>query len=152
MNDKINQRSDDMNVIIVGCGRVGRALVETLTAEGHKIAIVDRLPAAFTKINPNLDVEMIVGTGIDFHILELAGINTADAVISVAKGDNTNIMVAQIAKQIFKVPNVVAKIVDPRTKEFYEKEMGLKCYCQTETSAMSYISMVKGSDSVCISL
>ncbi len=141
-----------MKIIIIGCGRVGKRIAEQLCSEGHSISIIDRLPLAFDKLCNNGKISMQVGTGIDTHILESAGIAEADAVICVTKGDNTNIMAAQIAQNIYKVPKVVARIVDPKVKHFYENEMGLKCYCQTEVSAGSYISIIKGGEEHCILL
>lgn len=141
-----------MKVIIVGCGRVGSRIALKLCEEGHIVAVIDRNPIAFDKLNGDSRINMVTGTGIDCDILECAGIRDADAVLSVAKGDNTNIMVAQIAQSIYRVPKVIARIVDPKVKKFYETEMGLACYCQTEVTSEHYIGMMKGEDRVCTSL
>lgn len=141
-----------MKVIIVGCGRVGSRIALKLCEEGHDVAVIDRNPLAFDKLGGNSNISLIVGTGIDCDVLEAAGIRKADAVISVAKGDNTNIMVAQIAQFLYKVPKVVARIVDPKVKKFYENDMELICYCQTEVSSEHYIGMLKGEGQICISL
>lgn len=135
-----------MKVIIVGCGRVGSRIALQMEEEGHDVSVIDRNPLAFDKINDVFIGKMFVGTGIDEDTLITAGIETADAVISVAKGDNTNIMVGQISKFIFKVPKVIVRIVDPRSKEFYERDMGLTCYCPTEVSADRYITLMKGGE------
>ncbi|MBC7960129.1 MAG: NAD-binding protein, partial [Vallitaleaceae bacterium] len=104
------------------------------------------------RLGENSGISMILGTGIDYDILESAGIREADALLSLTNGDNTNIMVAQIAQNIFGVKKVIARIVDLRVKRFYEEEMGLTCYCHTEVSSEHYLSMLKGVDTVCTSL
>lgn len=141
-----------MKIIIVGCGRVGSRLAIKLSEEGHNISVIDRVPLAFDRLDSNESISMVVGTGIDYDVLESAGIRNADVVISVTKGDNTNIMIAQIAQYIFKVPKVIARIVDPKVKKFYEAEMGLTCYCQTEVSSEHYLGMIKGDENICTSL
>src|SRR5690242_16778860 len=103
-----------MKIIILGCGRVGSRMAVELYNEGHDVSIIDRNPIAFDKLPIGFQGAMIVGTGIDEDVLVRAGIREADAVISVAKGDNTNIMVGQLAKFIFKVKKVVVRIVDPK--------------------------------------
>ncbi len=135
-----------MNIIIVGCGRVGSRLAIQLYSEGNNVTVIDRNPLSFDKLQGFFEGKMVVGTGIDEEVLTNAGIAEADAVISVTKGDNTNIMVGQIAKFLFKVKKVVVRIVDPKSKDFYEKEIGLTCFCPTETSSQHYMSLLKGVD------
>lgn len=133
-----------MRIIVVGCGRVGSRMALELSEKGHEVTLIDRNPLAFDKLQNNFDGRIIVGTGTEEDTLINAGIEGADALISVAKGDNTNIMVGQIARFLYKVPNVVVRIVDPKSKKFYEEEVGLTCYCPTEVSCNSYIGLVKG--------
>ena len=133
-----------MKIIIVGCGRVGSRMALELSGRGNDVSVVDRNPLAFDKLNGSFNGGMVVGTGIDEDVLVSAGINNADSVISVTKGDNTNIMVGQIAKFLFKIPNVIVRIVDPKSKVFYEKEIGLTCYCPTEISSQHYLSLLGG--------
>lgn len=139
-----------MKIIIIGCGRVGSRLALQLTEKGNEVSVVDRNPLAFDKLQGIFEGNMVVGTGIDEDVLTSAGIKDADAVISVTKGDNTNIMAGQIAKFLFKVPNVIVRIVDPKSKRFYEEEMGLTCYCPTETSSQHYQDILEGGMTACI--
>ncbi|MDP4182058.1 MAG: NAD-binding protein [Bacillota bacterium] len=132
-----------MKIIIVGCGRVGSKMAIELSDEGNDVRLIDRNPLAFDKLLNNFGGRIIVGTGIDEDVLINAGIEEADALISVAKGDNTNIMAGQIAKFLYKVPKVVVRIVDPKSKKFYEEEIGLTCYCPTEVSCSSYIGLLE---------
>lgn len=132
-----------MKIIIVGCGRVGSNLAVKLYNQGNDVSIIDRNPLAFDKIMNIFEGKMVIGTGIDEEVLINAGILDADLLISVTKGDNTNIMVGQIAKFLFHVKQVIIRIVDIRSKEFYEKEIGLTCYCPTEVSTNGYLDILK---------
>ncbi|NTV91305.1 MAG: TrkA family potassium uptake protein [Clostridiales bacterium] len=138
-----------MNIIIVGCGRVGSRIALKMAEEGHNVSIIDKNPLAFERVASNDQITTILGTGIDCDVLECAGINGADALVAVTNGDNTNIMAAQIAESLYKVPKAIARIVDPRVKEFYEKEMGITCYCHTLVSSDHYIGMLKGEGILC---
>lgn len=139
-----------MKIIIVGCGRVGSRIALKLRAEGHDVTVVDRDPEAFEHLGNCSEIKAVLGTGIDEDVLTEAGITDADALISVAKGDNTNIMIAQMAKFIYKIPNVIARIVDPKSKKFFQDEFGFKCYCPTEISSYHYINLLKGVDEICM--
>ncbi|KNY28347.1 potassium channel family protein [Pseudobacteroides cellulosolvens] len=132
-----------MKIIIVGCGRVGSKMAIELFNAGNDVCLIDRNPLAFDKLLSNFGGRIIVGSGTDEDVLIGAGIKEADALISVAKGDNTNIMVGQIAKFLYKLPKVVVRIVDPKSKKFYEEEIGLTCYCPTEVSCSSYIGLLE---------
>lgn len=133
-----------MKIIIVGCGRVGSKIALQLSHQGNDVTVIDRNPLAFDKLQGCFNGNMIIGTGIDEDVLTDAGIKNADVVVSLSKGDNTNIMVGQIAKFLFNVPKVIVRIVDPKSKKFYEEEVGLTCYCSTETSSQHYIEMIEG--------
>ncbi len=132
-----------MNIIIIGCGRVGGRIAVQLSREQHNVSVIDRNPLAFDKLRDCFDGKIILGTGIDEEVLSEAGIKNADVVISVTKGDNTNIMAGQIAKFLFHVPRVIVRTSDPKNKKFYEKEIGLECYCPTEASSEKYLSLLK---------
>lgn len=113
-----------MKIIILGCGRVGAALAQQLDVAGHEVIIIDRNQDAFARLGPDYSGEMVMGTGIDEDVLRKAGIEGADAFVAVTNGDNTNAMSAQIAKLIFHVPHVVARLYDPVREETY-KTLGL---------------------------
>jgi trk system potassium uptake protein TrkA len=109
-----------MHVIVVGCGRVGSGLAVSLTAEGHSVAIMDRNARAFRRLK-DWDGPRIVGSGFDRDDLEKAGAVGADALAAVTSGDNTNIMTVRIARETYLIPNVVARIYDPRRAEIYQR-------------------------------
>jgi trk system potassium uptake protein TrkA len=109
-----------MHVIVVGCGRVGSGLAISLTAEGHTVAIIDRNARAFRRLK-EWEGQRITGSGFDRDDLEKAGAVGADALAAVTSGDNTNIMTARIARETYLIPNVVARIYDPRRAEIYQR-------------------------------
>src|SRR4030042_4649954 len=99
-----------MQIVIMGCGRVGSQLANLLSMDGHKVSIIDLDPKAFDKLGKSFKGEKIVGSGYDREVLISAGIENADAFASVSPGDNRNIIGALIAKREFKVPIVIARI------------------------------------------
>lgn len=131
-----------MNVVIIGCGRVGARIAASLDQAGHTVAIVDLLPAAFRRLPQEFSGRGIVGIGIDEDVLKSAGIEQADAFIAVTNGDNTNIMAAQLAQTMFNVPTVVARIYDPVREETYRR-MGIHTVCPTTTIASLMLDAIK---------
>ena len=113
-----------MYVIIVGCGRVGSELAKLLSSEGHNVVVIDRHPESFERLGRTFNGMTLVGNGFDVELLKQAGIAQADALCSVTNGDNSNIVAAQVAKKIFKVPKVIARVYDPSRADIY-KTLGL---------------------------
>ena len=109
-----------VHVVVVGCGRVGSGLAISLSAEGHSVAVLDKSPKAFRRLK-EWDGPCIVGSGFDRDDLEKAGALEADALAAVTSGDNTNILTVRIARETYKIPNVVARIYDPRRAEIYQR-------------------------------
>lgn len=110
-----------MHVVIVGCGRVGSGLAHALDDAGHSVAIIDRRPKAFTRLPEGFGGQRLVGVGFDRLLLREAGIERADALAAVTSGDNSNILVARVARETFQVQRVVARIYDPRRAAIYER-------------------------------
>jgi trk/ktr system potassium uptake protein len=110
-----------MNVVIMGCGRVGGELTVQLAKAGHRVAIVDKRAEAFDRLPPGFEAQKVVGVGYDRDVLEEAGIKEADAFIAVSNGDNSNILSARVAREYYHVPRVVARIYDPKRAEIYER-------------------------------
>lgn len=108
-----------MHVIIVGCGRVGSTLARQLIQSAHQVTIIDLNQEAFLRLGQDFQGTMILGTGIDEDVLRKAGIENADAFVAVTNRDNTNAMASQIAKVIFHVPQVIARLYDPIREEIY---------------------------------
>lgn len=109
-----------MYVIIVGCGRVGAKLAELLSREGHNVVVIDKNPGAFKRLPEGFDGVTLEGSGFDLELLRQAGIEKADAFCSLTNGDNTNLVCAQIAKRIFNLPKVIARVYDPERAQIYQ--------------------------------
>jgi len=100
---------------------VGSGLVQAVEAAGHTVAIIDRKETAFRRLDPAFAGKRIVGVGFDRDRLEEAGIKDAVAVAAVTNGDNSNIMIARVAKETYGIERVVARIYDPRRAAIYER-------------------------------
>jgi trk system potassium uptake protein TrkA len=110
-----------VHVVVVGCGRVGSGLAQAIDAAGHTVAIIDRKELAFRRLDPEFSGKRIVGVGFDRDRLEEAGIKDAVSVAAVTNGDNSNIMIARVAKETYGIERVVARIYDPRRAAIYER-------------------------------
>src|SRR2546426_11150594 len=125
-----------LKLLIIGCGRVGSQIAANMDKAGHEVVIVDRDPHAFSRgstrggLTRAFTGDQVVGNGTDVDVLRRAGIERADGFVAVTEGDNRNIMASQIAKDVYKVPHVVARIYDPERAEAYEK-LGLHTICPT---------------------
>jgi len=108
-----------MYVIIVGCGRVGAELAKLLSGEGHDVVVVDKNQEAFKRLGDTFNGLTMVGNGFDLALLKQVGIEKSDAFCSVTDGDNTNLISAQVAKKIFNVPKVFARVYDPQRAHIY---------------------------------
>ena len=110
-----------MHVIVVGCGRVGSALSIALLDMGHSVAIIDRRREAFARLGEDFGGQMIEGIGFDRDRLIEAGIEQATALAAVTSGDNSNVLVARVARENFGLDRVVARIYDPRRATIYQR-------------------------------
>jgi trk system potassium uptake protein len=121
-----------MRVVIMGSGRVGARVAGLLDHSGNAITVIDTDSRAFRRLPAGFGGETVIGTGIDEDVLRKAGIEDADAFIAVTNGDNRNIMAAQVARLVFKVPVVVCRIYDPVREDTYRR-LGLTTVCPTTT-------------------
>lgn len=119
-----------MNILIVGCGRLGSRLAEKLDRQGHDVAVVDRQQENLDRLEPDFSGITFSGNPIDLQVLRSAGIESCDAVAATTPDDNLNITVCQIAKKIFGIENAVARISDPAREEIFST-LGLQCICHT---------------------
>lgn len=123
-----------LKVIIMGCGRVGARLAGLLDKNGHEVVVLDINSYSFRRIPKDFTGEALLGNGTNEEDLKKAGIEKADIFIAVTQGDNRNVMAAQIAQQIFRVPRVICRIYDPLREEMYSK-MGLETFSPTKIFA-----------------
>ena len=110
-----------MHVIVVGCGRVGSEVARNLALAGHEVVIIDRRTEAFRRLGDDFSGTTMVGVGFDRELLAAAGITEQSAVAAVTSGDNSNILIARVAKETFGASHVVARIYDPRRASIYER-------------------------------
>jgi trk system potassium uptake protein TrkA len=110
-----------MHVIVVGCGRVGSELAIALDKDGHSVAVIDKNQRAFRRLPDRFTGRAVLGFGFDRDHLIQAGVEEAGALAAVTSGDNSNVMTARVARENFEVPNVVARIYDPRRAVIYAR-------------------------------
>jgi trk system potassium uptake protein TrkA len=141
-----------MFVLIVGAGRVGSALAKRALRDGHEVSVLDEDPLSHERLD--LDLEgtwedaggrFTVGTALEMDALLEAGIEEADVFIASTDGDNTNLVISQIAQKRFKVGKVVARVLDPARANWYA-EQGLKTVCPTQTAIEMLTEAVFGEE------
>jgi trk system potassium uptake protein TrkA len=110
-----------VHFVVVGCGRVGSALARTLTESGQTVSVIDKRPEAFSRLPSDFTGKAISGVGFDRDRLVEAGIEDAFALAAVTNGDNSNILIARVARETFGLDNVVARIYDPRRAAIYQR-------------------------------
>ncbi|MBR6088377.1 MAG: TrkA family potassium uptake protein [Anaerolineaceae bacterium] len=136
------KKKDDYTIII-GCGRLGANLANTLSNEGENVLIMDETKDSFRRLASNYGGLSVVGSGTEFNKLKEAEIERASAVIAVTNDDNTNIMVAQIAREVFNVRKVIARLHDPECEIVYQ-ELGIDTICPAVLSAKEIDKLLDG--------
>lgn len=136
-----------MNIIIIGCGKVGSKFAQLLSNDGHDVVIVDSDKDAFKALSPDFNGITFTGVPIDQDVLKQAGIENADAFAAVSPDDNVNIMACQVAKEIFKVPRVIARIYNPEREHVFH-HFGLDTICPTNLTVDVLRSKILGESDV----
>ncbi|TMM10157.1 MAG: TrkA family potassium uptake protein [Actinobacteria bacterium] len=131
-----------MNALIIGCGRVGSSIALQLQREGWDVTVVDENEDALARLGEHWPGAFIVGHGMDVDLLREAGIEEADAVVAATDGDNTNIVIAQVAQKRFDIQCVVVRVLDPARADFY-KTLGLRTICPTQTAIETLMDAVR---------
>jgi trk system potassium uptake protein TrkA len=138
-----------MFVLIVGSGRVGSSIAKTMLAEGHEVSVLDEDPEAIAQLEKGEDRgwedmggAFTVGTALEIDALLEAGIDRADAFVASTDGDNTNLVIAQIAQRRFNVPKVVVRVLDPARAGWYQ-DQGLTTVCPTQIAIEMLESAVR---------
>ena len=139
-----------MFVLIVGSGRVGSAIAKSMLAEGHEVSVLDEDPEAIALLDrgqseswEDMGGRFTVGTALEIEALQAAGIENADAFVASTDGDNTNLVIAQIAKRRFHIDRVVVRVLDPARARWYA-EQGLQTVCPTQTAIELLEAAVRG--------
>jgi trk system potassium uptake protein len=130
-----------VKAIVIGCGRVGSQVAKNLDAEGWTVVAVDENEEVLNRLGETWSGGFLVGHGMDIDLLRRAGIEDADAVVIATNGDNTNLVVGQLAQRRFKVPTVIVRILDPARAALYES-LGLEIICPTRTAIDTLTSRV----------
>lgn len=117
-------------VVVLGCGRVGSTFARMMQKDGHEVTVIDQQNEAFRRLGTKFPGNRIVGNGLDEDVLRRAGLENADLFMAATQGDNRNIMAAQIARHIFNVPKVVARIYDPIRADRY-RQLNIITLCPT---------------------
>lgn len=117
-------------IVIVGCGRLGSYLANRLSRDGHSVVVVDINESTFDALAAEYSGFQVEGDATEFAVLKQAKTDRADLVIAASREDNINLMVAQIAKKIFHVPRVMARVFDPKREELY-RALGIETICPT---------------------
>lgn len=131
-----------MNVIVVGCGRVGSQLATLLSVEGHNVTVIDKDGEAFKRLGTTFNGVTVRGLGFDEDVLAEAGIAECDSFAAVTDLDNTNLMAAEVARKIFGVKHVLARLYNPVRERTYQ-QLGLDYVCGTTLVAESLLDKIK---------
>jgi trk system potassium uptake protein TrkA len=134
----------NMKIIIVGCGRMGSKLAHDLSLGGHHVTVIDRNRTAFDRLGPGFKGEKIIGVGFDRDVLIQAGIEQADGFAAVTASDETNVTVARLASQMFRVPRVVARVFEPHKAKIYRR-LGLQTISPIELGSDRLVDLLSSS-------
>jgi trk system potassium uptake protein TrkA len=134
-----------MNIIIMGCGRVGAQVSQLLVKQGHMVTVIDHDANALAKLGKDFKGRVVQGLGFDKNVLVEAGVESAEGFVSASSSDNANIVAARIARNIFRVPRVVARLYDPVRAEVYQR-LGLTTISSTLWGAERIVEVVTHND------
>ena len=136
-----------MKAIVIGCGRVGSAVALQLHGSGWDVTAIDENEDALARLGDHWTGGFLVGHGMDMQLLREAGIEEADAVVVTTDGDNSNIVIAQVAQKQFEVPTVVVRVLDPARAQFYAAH-GLRIVCPTSAAIETLVEAVRANEEV----
>src|SRR5438034_6042096 len=131
-----------MKALIIGCGRVGSSIALQLDREGWDVGAIDEKEEGLSRLGSHWNGGFIVGHGMDVDVLREAGIEEADAMVVATNGDNTNLVIAQVAQKRFDIQCVVVRVLDPARADFY-KTLGLRTICPTQTAIETLMDAVR---------
>jgi len=121
---------DSLYIVIVGCGRLGSFLANRLSGDGHSVVVIDAEEKSFQALSAEFSGFRVTGDGTEFAVLKQAKTERADVVIATTREDNVNLMVSQVARKVFEVPNVIARVFEPERGSIYQ-ELGVETICPT---------------------
>jgi trk system potassium uptake protein TrkA len=132
---------NSLYIVIVGCGRVGSYLANQLSRDGHSVVVIDRDEGTFENLSADFSGFRLEGEATEMAVLKQAKLRNADVLIATTHQDNVNLMVAQAARKVFSVPQVVARVYDPRREQVYA-QLGIETICPTTVAAELFLKAV----------
>jgi trk system potassium uptake protein TrkA len=134
--------ADYRYVVIVGCGRLGSILANRLSRQGSNVVVVDRDAAAFENLSTEFSGFQVTGDAAELAVLRQAKIQEADCLLAVTRHDNVNLMVAQVARTLFGVSKVIARVFDPSREAVY-RQFEIDTICPTLLSAAAFVEALQ---------
>jgi trk system potassium uptake protein TrkA len=138
-----------VKAIVIGCGRVGSSVAIQLDGSGWDVTVVDENEDALGRLGDAWTGGFLVGHGMDLTLLRSAGVEDADAVVVTTDGDNTNIVIAQVADKHFQVPTVVVRVLDPARAQFYAAR-GMRIVSPTSAAIESLVEAVRATETTAV--
>jgi trk system potassium uptake protein TrkA len=132
---------NSLYIVIVGCGRVGSHLANQLSHVGHSVVVIDTNEDTFNDLSPDFSGFRVAGDATQIGVLKEAKLNQADVLFATTHWDNVNLMVAQVARKLFNVPHVLARVFDPRREQVYAR-LGIETICPTSVAAEMFLLAV----------
>ncbi|MBI3957287.1 MAG: TrkA family potassium uptake protein [Chloroflexi bacterium] len=134
--------SSSLYIVIAGCGRLGSLLANELSRQGHSVVVVDRNEAKFAGLSAEFGGFTVVGDAVESDVLRQAKTGQADCFLATTNYDNVNLMLAQVAKTVFRVPLVIARVFDPSRESVYQ-QLGVATISPTRLSALAFQAAIQ---------
>jgi trk system potassium uptake protein TrkA len=131
-------------IVVVGCGRLGAQMANQLSHVGHSVVVIDADESTFNDLSPDFSGFRVEGDAAQMAVLKEAKLKNADVFFATTHDDNLNLMVAQVARKIFHVPHVLARVFDPRREQVYN-QLGIETICPTSVAAEMFLMAVASS-------
>lgn len=132
---------NSLYIVIVGCGRLGSQLANQLSRMGHSVVVIDTDEATFNDLSPDFSGFHVEGDATQMAVLKAAKLKKADVFFATTHEDNVNLMVAQVARKLFNVPNVLARVFDPKREHVFDR-LGIETICPTSVAAEMFLLAV----------
>ncbi|MCE5326149.1 MAG: TrkA family potassium uptake protein [Planctomycetaceae bacterium] len=132
---------NDLFIIIIGCGRLGSHLANNLSRAGHAVVVVDSDEEAFGNLSAEFSGFRVQGDATELAVLKQAKADKADVVIATTRDDNVNLMVVQVARKVFSVARVLARVFDPSRKPIY-RQLGIESICPTSMAGDLFLETI----------
>jgi trk system potassium uptake protein TrkA len=134
--------SKSLYIVVAGCGRVGSLLANELSKQGHSVVVIDRQEAKFENLTAGFSGFRIEGDVVEHEVLRTAKVQLADCFFATTNHDNVNLMAAQVAKAVFDVPIVIARVFNPLKEPIY-RQLGIPTISPTQLSAQAFLQAIQ---------